>query len=36
MHYEGDAIGEYTDVYSRMYPLVETEQIGAERGHLAG
>ena len=37
VHYEGDAIAAYTDVYSRMYPnLVETEAIGAERGHITG
>ncbi|MFJ3673082.1 glycoside hydrolase family 2 TIM barrel-domain containing protein [Streptomyces sp. NPDC090106] len=30
VHYEGDYAGEYTDVYSRMYPMVaETELIGA-------
>ncbi|WP_395879254.1 glycoside hydrolase family 2 TIM barrel-domain containing protein [Curtobacterium sp. 9128] len=29
VHYEGDYAGEYTDVYSRMYPtLQETESIG--------
>jgi beta-galactosidase len=31
VHYEGDHAGEYTDIYSRMYPSVlETEQIGTD------
>ncbi|MFE2044722.1 glycoside hydrolase family 2 TIM barrel-domain containing protein [Streptomyces sp. NPDC059477] len=31
VHYEGDHTGEYTDVYSRMYPTVpETERIGTD------
>jgi beta-galactosidase len=31
VHYEGDHAGEYTDVYSRMYPSVlETAQIGTD------
>ncbi|MFB7494485.1 glycoside hydrolase family 2 TIM barrel-domain containing protein [Streptomyces sp. NPDC056161] len=31
VHYEGDHTGEYTDVYSRMYPSVpETEEIGTD------
>ena len=33
VHYEGDAVAAYTDVYSRMYPnLVETEAIGGQSG----
>ena len=35
VHYEGDAVAAYTDVYSRMYPnLVETEAIGGQTGHI--
>ena len=35
VHYEGDAVAAYTDVYSRMYPnLVETEAIGGRTGHI--
>ena len=35
VHYEGDYIGAYTDLYSRMYPdLVETAAIGGESGEL--
>jgi beta-galactosidase len=35
VHYEGDYVGAYTDVYSRMYPnLVETAAIGGETGPL--
>jgi beta-galactosidase len=31
VHYEGDHAGEYTDIYSRMYPSVlETEEIGTD------
>lgn len=31
VHYEGDHTGEYTDIYSRMYPSVlETERIGTD------
>ncbi|MFF1637485.1 glycoside hydrolase family 2 TIM barrel-domain containing protein [Streptomyces sp. NPDC058246] len=31
VHYEGDHAGEYTDIYSRMYPSVlETERIATE------
>jgi beta-galactosidase len=35
VHYEGDHICAYTDIYSRMYPnYLETEAIGAERGFI--
>ena len=35
VHYEGDYIGAYTDIYSRMYPnLIETAAIGGETGDL--
>lgn len=35
VHYEGDHTGEYTDVYSRMYPaLEEIDAIGGEHGRL--
>ena len=35
VHYEGDHVGSYTDIYSRMYPdLVETAAIGGESGEL--
>jgi beta-galactosidase len=35
VHYEGDYMGAYTDVFSRMYPnFVETEAIGADRGTI--
>jgi beta-galactosidase len=35
VHYEGDAVAAYTDVYSRMYPnLIETEAIGGQTGHI--
>ncbi|MFJ9029520.1 glycoside hydrolase family 2 TIM barrel-domain containing protein [Streptomyces sp. NPDC102274] len=34
VHYEGDHAGEYTDIYSRMYPSVsETERIGTDGSH---
>ncbi len=37
VHYEGDHIGAYTDVYSRMYPnLIETAAIGGDTGALLG
>src|SRR5215204_4305351 len=37
VHYEGDAVAAYTDVYSRMYPnLVETQAIGGPTGHITG
>ncbi len=39
VHYEGDYVGAYTDVYSRMYaPVPELDSIGAEdgRGLLLG
>ena len=36
VHYEGDRTGEYTDVYSRMYPtLREVEMIGTDTGAIA-
>ena len=35
VHYEGDRVAAYTDVYSRMYPnFVETDVIGAESGAI--
>ena len=35
VHYEGDYMGAYTDVFSRMYPnFVETEAIGADSGTI--
>jgi hypothetical protein len=35
VHYEGDHLATYTDVYSRMYPnFVETEAIGSETGAI--
>jgi beta-galactosidase len=35
VHYEGDHICAYTDIYSRMYPnYLETEAIGAESGFI--
>ncbi len=37
VHYEGDRTGEYTDVYSRMYPtLPEVAAIGGEHGAIDG
>ncbi|MFC7344728.1 glycoside hydrolase family 2 TIM barrel-domain containing protein [Saccharopolyspora griseoalba] len=37
VHYEGDRTGEYTDVYSRMYPdLAEVAAIGGDSGEIAG
>jgi len=37
VHYEGDAVAEYSDVYSRMYPnLIETEAIAGQEGVIAG
>jgi beta-galactosidase len=37
VHYEGDHLAAYTDVYSRMYPnFVETEAIGSESGAIMG
>jgi beta-galactosidase len=35
VHYEGDAVATYADVYSRMYPnLIETEAIGGQTGQI--
>jgi len=35
VHYEGDHVCAYTDIYSRMYPnYLETEAIGAEQGFI--
>lgn len=35
VHYEGDHTGEYTDVYSRMYPaLEEIDAIGGDHGPI--
>lgn len=37
VHYEGDHVAAYTDVYSRMYPtLKETRAIGGESGPILG
>jgi beta-galactosidase len=37
VHYEGDAVAAYTDVYSRMYPnLVEVEAIAGSEGPITG
>jgi beta-galactosidase len=36
VHYEGDHIAAYTDIYSRMYPnYLETEAIGADSGFIS-
>ncbi len=36
VHYEGDYVGAYTDIYSRMYPnLTETEAIGSDSGRIS-
>jgi beta-galactosidase len=37
VHYEGDHLAAYTDVYSRMYPnFLETEAISSETGAITG
>ena len=36
VHYEGDHVAAYTDIYSRMYPnYLETEAIGADSGFIS-